>query len=126
MQGRIPVRVVLDCFGLDLDSILCPCCGEAIETIDHCMVLRNRVEKSWHNIFKWWDKGDFNLLCIGDIIDHEGYSYSYFDKNQKLVWQAVLWSTMYVIWNIRNKVVFENSTMSYRSIVDEVQIFSYF
>ncbi|GKD33697.1 putative RNA-directed DNA polymerase, eukaryota, reverse transcriptase zinc-binding domain protein [Tanacetum coccineum] len=36
--GRIPVRSILDHIGIDLDSTLCPCCENAVETIDHIMV----------------------------------------------------------------------------------------
>lgn len=124
MPGRIPIRVVLDRFCLDLNTILCPCCGEVIETVDHCIVLCNRVQGGWQQIFSWWNMGNFNMLSISDIINHEGHSN--FDNNQKLSWQAVLWSIMYLIWNIRDKVVFKNSAISHQLIGDEVQMLLYF
>lgn len=34
-QNRIPVRVMLDHFGVDFDSLLCPCCLQAVETVEH-------------------------------------------------------------------------------------------
>ena len=40
---RIPVRVVLDNMGIDLHSVLCPCCDESIESLDHCFVLCPKV-----------------------------------------------------------------------------------
>lgn len=35
--GRLPCRSVLDSMGIDLNSTLCPRCGNDIETIDHAL-----------------------------------------------------------------------------------------
>lgn len=43
--GRIPCRMVLDRMGLDLDSELCPRCGETTETVDHALVSCSEVKK---------------------------------------------------------------------------------
>lgn len=59
-QGRMPVRVVLDHMGIDLDSLLCPCCQDVIETVDHCFCRCKWVEASWNKIFNWWLVGHFN------------------------------------------------------------------
>lgn len=51
--GRILVRKVLDRIGMDLDSILCLCCQEVIELVDHCIIWCKLVEIGWGNIFIW-------------------------------------------------------------------------
>ncbi|GKB66441.1 putative RNA-directed DNA polymerase [Tanacetum coccineum] len=39
LKRRIPVRVEIDKRDIDLDSVLCPCCDNSVESVDHCMVL---------------------------------------------------------------------------------------
>ncbi|GJV85609.1 hypothetical protein Tco_1525507 [Tanacetum coccineum] len=54
---RIPVRVILDNMGIDLHSVLCPCCEESIELLDHCFVLCPKVKPIWDRVLQWWDVG---------------------------------------------------------------------
>ncbi|GKB50694.1 RNA-directed DNA polymerase, eukaryota [Tanacetum coccineum] len=49
--GRLPVRVELDKRGIDIDSILCPCCENVVELIDHNLVLCEKALKVWDKIF---------------------------------------------------------------------------
>ncbi|GKB26925.1 reverse transcriptase domain, reverse transcriptase zinc-binding domain protein, partial [Tanacetum coccineum] len=37
IKGRLPVLVELDKRGIDLDSVLCPCCNNSVETCAHCL-----------------------------------------------------------------------------------------
>lgn len=86
--GRVPVRVVFDQMGMDLDSLLCLCCQDAIESIDNCFGRCKWVEMGWKKIFKWWRLGNFNGSSIEDILMHEGHSR--FSSKQQRVWQAVI------------------------------------
>ena len=43
--GRIPCRSLLNERGIDLNSILCPWCGEGVENIDHALVNCEEVKK---------------------------------------------------------------------------------
>lgn len=73
-QGRVPVRVAHEQMGMDLDLLLCPCCEDAIETIDHCFRRCKWVEAGWKKIFKWWRLGNLNGGSIEDILMNEGNS----------------------------------------------------
>ncbi|GKD33802.1 RNA-directed DNA polymerase, eukaryota, reverse transcriptase zinc-binding domain protein, partial [Tanacetum coccineum] len=37
LKGRLLVRVEHDRRGIDLDSVLCPCCNNFVETCAHCL-----------------------------------------------------------------------------------------
>ncbi|PWA65328.1 Lipase, GDSL [Artemisia annua] len=37
-HGRLHVRCLLDRYGMDLDTTLCPVCNEVIESLDHYFV----------------------------------------------------------------------------------------
>ncbi|GJR71924.1 reverse transcriptase domain, reverse transcriptase zinc-binding domain protein [Tanacetum coccineum] len=41
LQGRLPVREELDKRGIDLDTLLCPSCGDMAESCSHCLVMCN-------------------------------------------------------------------------------------
>ena len=45
--GRIPCRDNLDRMGIDLNSTLCPRCGDEVETIDHALVTCPEVKRLW-------------------------------------------------------------------------------
>ena len=51
MIARLPVRMELDKKGIDLDSILCPCCENYIETVEHCIVSCEDAMSVWEMIF---------------------------------------------------------------------------
>ncbi|GKE02928.1 putative RNA-directed DNA polymerase, eukaryota, reverse transcriptase zinc-binding domain protein [Tanacetum coccineum] len=52
-RRRLPVYTWLDHLVMDLNSILCPHCGNDIETMDHCFLGCSRVIDSWGKLFKW-------------------------------------------------------------------------
>ncbi|GJR75014.1 putative RNA-directed DNA polymerase [Tanacetum coccineum] len=84
--GRIPVRSILDNIGIDLDSTLCPCCENSVETIDHIMVRCPLVSAVWSKIFLWWGIGCFNGSSLSDILSSHGLVSSKLES----VWQAVI------------------------------------
>nr|GEY38199.1 RNA-directed DNA polymerase, eukaryota, reverse transcriptase zinc-binding domain protein [Tanacetum cinerariifolium] len=71
-QRRLPVYTWLDRLGIDLNSTLCPHCGNDIETVDHCFLGCSRVIDSWGKLFKWWNMGSFNIGALQDIVEHKG------------------------------------------------------
>lgn len=123
-QDHLPVRTRLDHLGIDLDSTLCPCCLDTVETRDHCFFRCNWVEKGWEDIFKWWNLDKSNFSSIRELVTHEGRSN--FVRNQRCLWQAMVWSTAYIIWSMRNKVIFEGKKTRQINLCVEVQLLSFF
>ncbi|GJW57136.1 zf-CCHC domain-containing protein [Tanacetum coccineum] len=72
LKGRIPVRVELDKRGIDLDSILCPCCDSVVETCEHSLVLCNFAMSVWEMVYRWWKVGDVNAFSIGELFASNG------------------------------------------------------
>ncbi|KAJ9535843.1 hypothetical protein OSB04_un001002 [Centaurea solstitialis] len=106
--GRLPSREALNDKGIDLDSILCPRCGEEVENLDHALLNCNLVKDLWLRIGRWWNK---NLEGIGSLqqLLHEDLTTLKTSKG-KSRWVAVKWSVLYLLWHNRNKVVFKNSS----------------
>ncbi|GJY90539.1 RNA-directed DNA polymerase, eukaryota, reverse transcriptase zinc-binding domain protein [Tanacetum coccineum] len=67
LHGRIPIRVELDKRGVELDSILCPCCDESLESCDHSLVMCNVAKSVWDKIFKWWKISPINVFSANDL-----------------------------------------------------------
>ncbi|GJS39203.1 putative RNA-directed DNA polymerase [Tanacetum coccineum] len=120
--GRIPVRSILDHIGIDLDSTLCPCCENAVETIDHIMVRCPLVSVVWSKIFLWWGIGCFNGSSLSDILSSHGLVSSKLES----VWQAVIRSSLYLIWKARNSKIFKSKEMVVADIYFEIQLISFF
>ncbi|XP_071689048.1 uncharacterized protein [Rutidosis leptorrhynchoides] len=53
-RGRLPVLVELDKRGVDLHSVLCPLCGEVVETVKHALFSCKMVRVIWEKIWSWW------------------------------------------------------------------------
>ncbi|GKD15206.1 RNA-directed DNA polymerase, eukaryota, reverse transcriptase zinc-binding domain protein [Tanacetum coccineum] len=63
-QGKCAWKVRLDCLptrlnisrrGIDIDSILCPICGNAVESSRHLFFECQDVKEIFRKICKWWD-----------------------------------------------------------------------
>ncbi|PWA80255.1 reverse transcriptase domain, Reverse transcriptase zinc-binding domain protein [Artemisia annua] len=122
LNGRIPVRVELNNRGIDLDSVLCPCCGDNVETYDHILVNCNVAMSVWEKIFNWWRKGAVNAFSVSDMLQH-GRSDS--NSTSGSLWQIVTWVTAYMIWKERNSRVFSAKVASINKIVQEIQLKSF-
>ncbi|GJY92501.1 RNA-directed DNA polymerase, eukaryota [Tanacetum coccineum] len=72
LHGRISVRVELDKRGIELDSILCPCCDDSLESYDHCLVTCNVAKTVWDRIFEWWKISPINVFLANDLFRFSG------------------------------------------------------
>ncbi|KAJ9555268.1 hypothetical protein OSB04_009882 [Centaurea solstitialis] len=116
---RIPCRANLDKVGVDLNTLLCPRCGEMVESMDHALVTCSEVKMVWNRVGVWWGK---NLDTVGSVQDllNEVSSPSYGDSKEEL-WLAVKWSFLYLIWRHRNALVFERINTKIQDKVLELQ-----
>lgn len=89
---RIPVREVIDYMGIDIHSVLCPCCDEDIKSITHCFLKCKFIKELWHKIFLWWGVGWVNDISMEELIMHDGADS--FSKYKKVFWRACVWSSL--------------------------------
>ncbi|GJT13183.1 putative ribonuclease H protein [Tanacetum coccineum] len=77
----------LDKRGIDLDSLLCPCCDDSVESCDHSLVTCNVAKSVWDKNFEWWKIGPVNVFSANDLFRFSGnvavHSYS------RALWQLV-------------------------------------
>ncbi|GJZ80078.1 RNA-directed DNA polymerase, eukaryota, reverse transcriptase zinc-binding domain protein [Tanacetum coccineum] len=110
LRGRLPVRVELDRREIDLDSVLCPCCNNIVETCSHSLVTCDLATSVWDKVFKWWKVGDVNVFTTGEIFASSGGVHV--PNSLTRIWKAVMWTSGYFIWKERNARVFERSSIA--------------
>ncbi|GKE21948.1 RNA-directed DNA polymerase, eukaryota, reverse transcriptase zinc-binding domain protein [Tanacetum coccineum] len=72
LRGRLPVRVELDRRGVDLDSVLCPCCNNIVETCAHSLITCDLAMSVWDKIYMWWKVGIVNAFSIDELFSSNG------------------------------------------------------
>ncbi|KAJ9538060.1 hypothetical protein OSB04_030793 [Centaurea solstitialis] len=104
MRGRIPTREVLNNMGIDLDSVLCRRCGEAIENRDHALIGCLEVRGLWKRVERWWNKNLDGVNSLDSFLQEDAGILQ--ASKGRSFWVGVKWSLLYLLWTQRNKVVF--------------------
>ncbi|XP_071726751.1 uncharacterized protein [Rutidosis leptorrhynchoides] len=118
-KKRLPVRTELDKRGVDLHSVCCSLCDDAIETVDHSLMSCKKAFDVWTKVFEWWGLGNISNLTIEDLFLgnlNQGAS------SGGEIWQAVVWSSCYLIWWNRNQMVFKNKCWNTPAALSEIQV----
>ncbi|PWA63317.1 Transposon TX1 [Artemisia annua] len=123
LKGRLPVHEEFDKRGVDLDSLLCPCCDSVVETCAHSLVTCNLAMSVWEKIFSWWKVGNVNAFSIFEMFSNNG-NVAVPNLSSRL-WQTVVWTAGYYIWKERNDRVFKGKVSSTNKIVQDIQLKSY-
>ncbi|GJZ37326.1 RNA-directed DNA polymerase, eukaryota, reverse transcriptase zinc-binding domain protein, partial [Tanacetum coccineum] len=119
---RIPTRSNLDSRGIDLDSILCPVCNDEIETSKHLLIDCSIAKSSWILVSKWWGFHDYpkdlpSLIKWADNTNLPTKSARIFD--------AVVQTTLWAIWNLRNRICFESKPPRKDLIGNDIKLLSH-
>ncbi|GKE46043.1 RNA-directed DNA polymerase, eukaryota, reverse transcriptase zinc-binding domain protein, partial [Tanacetum coccineum] len=72
LKGILPVYVELDRRDIDLDSVLCPCCNDIVETCTHGLVTCDLSMSVLVKVFNWWNVGRVNSFTIVELFSHSG------------------------------------------------------
>lgn len=117
---RIPVRSVLHDKGIDWHSLLCPMCGNDIETIDYCFITCPRVSRLWKDVFRRWGWSLLTLQSVEDLLsctDPPSIS-----ESRRIIWKAIVWIACYMLWNQSNKWLFDSEGVQNIDLLFQVQL----
>lgn len=64
--------------------------------------------------------GQVNIGSTQELLLHKGQSG--FSNRKKSIWQAVIWSALYIIWSHRNSIVFKSRTDVVPDMFGEIQV----
>ncbi|GKE95040.1 RNA-directed DNA polymerase, eukaryota, reverse transcriptase zinc-binding domain protein, partial [Tanacetum coccineum] len=122
-HGRFPVRTILDDIGIDLHTLLCHSCSDAVESMDHCFVLCRKVQVLWKRVFEWWGLENIDVFSVEDVLNLSDINS--FNGINRERWKAVIWSTLYIIWSNRNQMIFRRNGSMIPDSFKEVQLRSF-
>ena len=119
---RIPTRSNLDSRGIDLDSTRCPVCNDEIETSQHLLIDCAIAKSSWILVSRWWGFHDYpkdlpSLIKWADNTNLPTKSARIFD--------AVVQTTLWAIWNLRNRICFDAKPPRKDLVGDDIKLFSH-
>lgn len=105
-------------------SLLCALCNDVDESTNHLFLHCTKTWKVWSEIKNWLE---LNFITPFNLFDHwecwDGYSTNSKElkRGLRLIWQAVVW----VIWSVRNNVIFNNGVVEVDYMVEEIKRLSW-
>nr|GEV90189.1 reverse transcriptase domain, reverse transcriptase zinc-binding domain protein [Tanacetum cinerariifolium] len=123
LKRRLHVREELDKRGVDLDTILYPCCNSVVESCEHSLIMCSMAMGVWEKVHCWWKLGRIKAFSIRDMFSLNGGVN--LPNRSRLICQTVLWSSGYFIWKERNSRVFKAKVSSVNKNFQEIQLKSF-
>ncbi|GJT71400.1 RNA-directed DNA polymerase, eukaryota [Tanacetum coccineum] len=121
---NLPTRLNISRRGMDIDSILCPTCGKAVESTRHIFVTCQITRDILHLITSWWN------IPYMEVSSYEEWLVWILSLRlsikHKRIFEGVCYVTWWHIWNFRNKTIFGSESPSKTAIFDEVQSRSFY
>ncbi|GKD33208.1 RNA-directed DNA polymerase, eukaryota, reverse transcriptase zinc-binding domain protein [Tanacetum coccineum] len=118
MTNSLPTRFNISRRGIDIDTMSCVNCDLGVETTNHLFFTCDMAKQVSNLIARWWD-----VPCID--IDSYGNWRTWIDnirlpaKNKNML-EGVFFVMWWLLWNFRNKKMFEDKAPSKATILDEV------
>jgi hypothetical protein len=120
LLDRAPTRDNLRRRGVvSMEGALCPLCNEEVETACHLFLHCRKTAMIWYDLYRW-------LGVVSVLSPSVPMSYAVMvgcGSNKKrrkgfsIIWLASLW----VLWNARNDVVFNNALFDGPKVVDSIK-----
>lgn len=123
LNRRLPTRSNLDSRGIDLHSIRCPLCDDAIESEEHLFVYCKTAKETWSNIGNWWKITNVNIRNLEESITFA--ENAPITETIKHLFDMVVQSTIWHIWRFRNDMVFNTKQPNKHLILDNIKLSSY-
>ncbi|GKC21548.1 RNA-directed DNA polymerase, eukaryota, reverse transcriptase zinc-binding domain protein [Tanacetum coccineum] len=111
----LPTRLNISHRGMDIGSILCPICGNVVESSRHLFFLYRFTSEIMRKISRWWD------IDYIEIIMNLRMS-----LKRKQIFEGTCYVLWWYIWNYRNKCIFGRELPSKAIFFDEVVSRSYY
>nr|GEV31055.1 RNA-directed DNA polymerase, eukaryota [Tanacetum cinerariifolium] len=114
----LPTRLNISRRGMDIDSIICPMCDNAVESTSHLFFTCHIAREIFRKISRWWD------VSYMDIYSYEEWVTWIVNLRLSMKYKKVLEGVYYVmwwhIWAFRNKRIFGLKNTSMTMIFDDV------
>ncbi|XP_076908689.1 uncharacterized protein LOC143565672 [Bidens hawaiensis] len=116
---RIPVLFSLAKRGVEVESIICPVCEEDLETAEHMLVSCEFAQSIWSIISVWCKVPTIFAFSTRDLL--ELHKHALLSSRKAKTFHAVCLTTIWCLWCVRNRWVFERKPPRLRSVIAEIK-----
>ncbi|GKC11654.1 RNA-directed DNA polymerase, eukaryota, reverse transcriptase zinc-binding domain protein [Tanacetum coccineum] len=119
----LPTRCNMSLRGIEIPSILCPLCNQAVENSDHIFFSCSLVRKVWIRFLIWWESDVTNFNSYNEWISW--MSNSRLPKGLKGFLEGSCYVLWWLVWKFRNRILFSDASSKPDSLFDDVVHMSY-
>ncbi|GJU06268.1 RNA-directed DNA polymerase, eukaryota, reverse transcriptase zinc-binding domain protein [Tanacetum coccineum] len=101
---RLPTRANLSARGLEIPSILCPSCNEAVESSSHIFFSCSLSRQVMFKVCRWWDLNNSVISSYAEWL--VWLSTSRLSKHRKVIFEGVCYVAWWILWRFRNQILF--------------------
>ncbi|KAL6566436.1 hypothetical protein OROGR_002051 [Orobanche gracilis] len=122
----VPTRLNLRSRGILNNNVQIPCvlCGDAEESTNHIFFACSKSYNIWLTVYRWFDLHSvlhndvrYNLLSHGGTI--------YKRKPEKQAWMSIWFVTIWTIWSVRNRIIFQNHSFCSSEVMGTIYLKSW-
>nr|GEU32234.1 RNA-directed DNA polymerase, eukaryota [Tanacetum cinerariifolium] len=114
----LPTRLNISRRGIDIESILCPMCGKAVESTSHIFFTCQMSKEILRKISRWWDIDYMEISSYEEWLDW--ILNMRLSVKSKLLFEGVCYVLWWHVWSFRNKTIFGSQIPSKAMIFDDV------
>ncbi|GJT92501.1 RNA-directed DNA polymerase, eukaryota, reverse transcriptase zinc-binding domain protein [Tanacetum coccineum] len=104
-SNALPTRFNISRRGMDIDSIDCPICKMGVETTSHVFFQCNVVRQVMRKISSWWN---VEYMEVNSYEEWRSWLVSTrIRSNIKVIIEGIYYGLWWVMWNFRNKILFD-------------------
>lgn len=124
VRDRLPTRIELMKRGVPIRDVSCVFCQSDQESALHLFSGCMFSLEIWNKVSSWCRLGQFFAFDVKDILEFvEAHSIS---KKKKYALRGIVFTTLWSIWNERNKRVFEDKSKRVSEVVEIIKSTSFF
>ncbi|GKB50799.1 RNA-directed DNA polymerase, eukaryota [Tanacetum coccineum] len=112
----LPTRLNLSRRGVEIQSIICPTCNKEVESTSHVFFSCSLVRDIYRKIAAWWELSHSDFQKFDDWFDW--LLAARVSSKQRSMLEGIFYIAWWLIWNYRNKYLFDSKTPSKEIIFD--------
>nr|GEW22541.1 RNA-directed DNA polymerase, eukaryota [Tanacetum cinerariifolium] len=120
----LPTRFNISRRGMEIDSILCPSSGVAVELTSHILFTCHTAKEVFHKIANWWDVNYMELSSYEDWL--EWLLNLLLPSKHKSLIEGVSYTLWWTIWNFCYKSIFGSNLQSNASLFEDIVFRSFY
>ncbi|KAL9991673.1 putative reverse transcriptase zinc-binding domain-containing protein [Helianthus debilis subsp. tardiflorus] len=122
-MNRIPTLVAIRNSNVNMESVVCSLCGEQDESSEHLLISCEFASAVWNYISSWCGVSPIFAFSVWDLLTlHHN---SRFGRQKNKVFQGVIMTAGWCIWNMRNDKFYSNKSATFAKVVEDIKSLGY-